>query len=69
MQRRSIRPFAASFPVLARLLGGSRICRTLGQRARRVGTKSIIGSKSAKEALDEIARKHEAIFEDAGYYD
>jgi multiple sugar transport system substrate-binding protein len=29
----------------------------------------IVGSKSAKEALDEIARKHEQIFEENGYYD
>jgi multiple sugar transport system substrate-binding protein len=29
----------------------------------------IVGTKSPKEALDEIARKHTQIFEDAGYYD
>ncbi len=29
----------------------------------------IVGAKSPKDALDEIARKHEKIFADAGYYE
>lgn len=60
--------FAASFPYLrdfwavpeyAELL---EVCQTNWSEA-------ISKIKSAKEALDTIARKHEEIFEDAGYYD
>ena len=60
--------FAASFPYLrdfwavpeyAELL---EVCQTNWSEA-------ISKIKSAKEALDAIARKHEEIFEDAGYYD
>lgn len=60
--------FAESFPYLrdfwtipeyAQLLDA---CQTNWNAA-------IVGAKSPKEALDAIARKHEAIFEDAGYYD
>ena len=60
--------FAASFPYLrdfwaipeyAELLD---VCQTNWNAA-------IVGLKSPKEALDEIARKHEQIFEEAGYYD
>ena len=29
----------------------------------------IVGTKSPQKALDAIVRKHEEIFEDAGYYD
>ncbi|MCZ6677666.1 MAG: extracellular solute-binding protein, partial [Candidatus Poribacteria bacterium] len=60
--------FAASFPYLrdfwaipeyAELLD---VCQTNWNAV-------IVGSKSPKAALDEIARKHEQIFEEAGYYD
>ena len=60
--------FAASFPYLrdfwavpeyAELL---EVCQTNWSEA-------ISKIKSAKEALNAIARKHEEIFEDAGYYD
>jgi multiple sugar transport system substrate-binding protein len=60
--------FAASFPYLrdfwavpeyAELL---EVCQTKWNQV-------IIGSKSPKDALDEIARKHEEIFEEAGYDD
>ena len=60
--------FAASFPYLrdfwavpeyAELL---EVCQTNWSEA-------ISKIKSAKDALDTIARKHEEIFEDAGYYD
>ena len=60
--------FAASFPYLrdfwaipeyAELLD---VCQTNWNAV-------IVGLKSPKEALDEIVRKHEQIFEEAGYYD
>ncbi|MEE2617866.1 MAG: extracellular solute-binding protein, partial [Candidatus Poribacteria bacterium] len=60
--------FAASFPYLrdfwaipeyAELLA---VCQTNWNAV-------VVGSKSAKEALDTIANKHEEIFEEAGYYD
>ena len=60
--------FAASFPYLrdfwaipeyAELLD---VCQTNWNAV-------VVGSKSAKEALDTIANKHEEIFEEAGYYD
>ena len=60
--------FAASFPYLrdfwaipeyAELLS---VCQTNWNAV-------VVGSKSAKAALDEIARKHARIFEEAGYYD
>ena len=68
MQRRSTEAFAASFPYLRDFWAVPEYAELLA--ACQTGwNQVIIGSKSAKEALDEIARKHEAIFEDAGYYD
>lgn len=62
------RAFAASFPYLRDFWAVPEYAELLD--ACQTGwNQVVIGSKSAKEALDEIARKHEAIFEDAGYYD
>ena len=60
--------FAASFPYLRDFWAVPEYAELL-EACQTGWNQVIIGSKSAKEALDEIARKHEAIFEDAGYYD
>ena len=62
------RAFAASFPYLRDFWAVPEYAELL-EACQTGWNQVIIGSKSAKEALDEIARKHEAIFEDAGYYD
>ncbi len=60
--------FAASFPYLRDFWAVPEYAELL-EACQTGWNQVIIGSKSAKEALDDIARKHEAIFEDAGYYD
>ena len=60
--------FAASFPYLQDFWAVPEYAELL-EACQTGWNQVIIGSKSAKEALDDIARKHEAIFEDAGYYD
>ena len=60
--------FAASFPYLRDFWAVPEYAELL-EACQTGWNQVVIGSKSAKEALDEIARKHEAIFEDAGYYD
>ena len=60
--------FAASFPYLQDFWAVPEYAELL-EACQTRWNQVVIGSKSAKEALDEIARKHEAIFEDAGYYD
>ena len=62
------RAFAASFPYLRDFWAVPEYAELL-EACQTGWNQVVIGSKSAKEALDEIARKHEAIFEDAGYYD
>ena len=60
--------FAASFPYLRDFWAIPEYAELL-EACQTNWNAAIVGLKSAKEALDEIARKHEAIFEDAGYYD
>ena len=60
--------FAASFPYLRDFWAVPEYAELL-EACQTGWNQVVIGSKSAKEALDDIARKHEAIFEDAGYYD
>jgi multiple sugar transport system substrate-binding protein len=60
--------FAASFPYLRDFWGVPEYAELL-EACQTNWNAAIVGLKSAKDALDEIARKHEVIFEDAGYYD
>ena len=60
--------FAASFPYLRDFWAVPEYAELL-EACQTNWNAAIVGLKSAKDALDEIARKHEAIFEDAGYYD
>jgi multiple sugar transport system substrate-binding protein len=62
------RAFAASFPYLRDFWGVPEYAELL-EACQTNWNAAIVGLKSAKDALDEIARKHEVIFEDAGYYD
>ena len=60
--------FAASFPYLRDFWAVPEYGQLL-EACQTNWNAVIVGSKSAKEALDEIARKHEQIFEENGYYD
>ena len=62
------RAFAASFPYLRDFWAVPEYGQLL-DACQTNWNAVIVGSKSAKEALDEIARKHEQIFEENGYYD
>ncbi len=62
------RAFAASFPYLRDFWAVPEYGELL-DACQTNWNAVIVGSKSAKAALDEIARKHEQIFEANGYYD
>jgi multiple sugar transport system substrate-binding protein len=62
------RAFAASFPYLRDFWAVPEYGQLL-DACQTNWNAVIVGSKSAKAALDEIARKHEQIFEENGYYD
>ena len=60
--------FAASFPYLRDFWAVPEYAELL-EACQTNWSEAISKIKSPKEALDAIARKHEEIFEDAGYYD
>ena len=60
--------FAASFPYLRDFWAVPEYAELL-ETCQTNWSEAISGIKSAKDALNAIARKHEEIFEDAGYYD
>ena len=60
--------FAESFPYLRDFWAVPEYAELL-EACQTNWSEAISGIKSAKDALNAIARKHEEIFEDAGYYD
>jgi len=60
--------FAASFPYLRDFWAVPEYAELL-DACQSNWNAVIVGTKSPQKALDAIVRKHEEIFEDAGYYD
>lgn len=60
--------FAASFPYLRDFWAIPEYAELL-EACQTNWSAAIVGAKDPKKALDAIVRKHEEIFEDAGYYD